>query len=116
MMIYFTTVQEKIAKEKLYIYNSEGIELEALHERKYMEEISKISLNIELLTGNDELKLNLTNIYKQNVCKHALLIMEGVDPPAPCEITLLNSGLETVLVFVAQKIGAYSRDVGKKSA
>lgn len=73
-------------------------------------------LNIENINGDDELKLNLTQIYKENVCKHALLVMEGVDPPAPCELTLLNSGLETVLMFVAQKIGAYARSVGKKTA
>ena len=99
----------------LQIYDAKGVELEEKHQKQYVEEVGQIGINIEKIMGNDDLKSNLTRIYKENVCKHALLVMKGVDPPAPCELTLLNSGLETVLMFVAQKIGAYARSVGKLS-
>lgn len=75
-----------------------------------------IGTNIEQISGNEELRSNLTQIYKENVCKHALLLMQSLEPPPPCEVELLNSGLENALMFVAQKIGVYARRVGKDSA
>lgn len=112
--IYFTVVQEKIAKNVLQIYDAKGVELEDKHQKQYVEEVGQIGINIEKIMGNDDLKSNLTKIYKENVCKHALLVA-GLDPPPPCELSLLNSGLETVLMFVAQKVVVYARKVGKLS-
>ena len=54
------------------------------------------------LDEDDELRLNLTSIFKVNVCEHALLKL-GLEKPQ-CEAALLNSGLDTLLTFLLESL------------
>lgn len=115
LMSLSCVVQEQLSQEIKVYTNAEGINMFSFHTERLQAEIKTTNLNLADFTADPAFKLNMTSIFQDNLCKHLWNDTSKMSYPPPCENELLNSGLETLLTFVHQKMDKVIGWIGEKS-
>ena len=113
---YFGILQEQIALELPAYPDSEGRNMREIYGNDLKAQVPIIYGALDKLPGNEELKLNITNVFKKNLCEYALNIIAleiKVEKPQ-CQDALLNAGLDAVLIFIVENLQTNLQFIGKK--